>query len=62
MFVSVRGMMLFPNTGVRRGFLCVKDVHNFPPRLKRFLTVKNTLDGIVIVWTAIVYTLLKLDN
>ncbi|MGE7958520.1 hypothetical protein ACQKQA_18365 [Pseudomonas sp. NPDC089530] len=62
MFVSVRGMMLFPNAGVRRGFLCAKDVRNFPPRLKRLLTVKNTLDGVVILWTAIVYTFLKLDS
>ena len=62
MLVSVRGMMLFPNAGVRRGFLCAKDVRNFPPRLKHLLTVKNTLDGVVILWTAIVYTFLKLDS
>ncbi|AVO57337.1 hypothetical protein [Pseudomonas chlororaphis] len=62
MFISVRGMMLFPNAGVRRGFLCAKDVHNFPPRLKRLLAIKNTLDGVVIVWTVIVYILLKLDS
>ncbi|AZD52912.1 hypothetical protein ACLBNB_06240 [Pseudomonas chlororaphis subsp. aurantiaca] len=62
MFGRVRGMMLCPGPGLRKGLLSPEDVHNFPPRLKRLLTIQNRLDGILFVWSAIMYALLKLTG
>nr|WP_096373124.1 hypothetical protein [Pseudomonas chlororaphis] len=59
---SVRGMLLCPGPGLRRGLLSPKDVHNFPPRLKRLLSIQNRLDGVLFVWSAIMYALLKLTG
>ncbi|AZD46463.1 hypothetical protein [Pseudomonas chlororaphis] len=60
MFNSVRGMMLFPSIGIRRGFLSAENVHNFPSRLKRLLTVRNRLDVVLILWVVLIHTLLKM--
>ena len=60
MFNSVRGMMLFPGIGIRRGFLSAEDVQNFPSRLKRLLTARNRLDVVLILWVVVVHTLLKI--
>ncbi|WP_092417942.1 hypothetical protein [Pseudomonas sp. NFPP07] len=62
MFANVRGMMFCPTPGLRRGLLSAEDVHNFPPRFKRLLSIQNRLDGVLFVWSAIMYELLKLTG
>ncbi|WP_371354808.1 hypothetical protein ACA087_17955 [Pseudomonas chlororaphis] len=62
MSASVRGMMFCPGPGLRKGLLSPEDVHNFPPRLKRLLSIQNRLDSVLFVWSAIMYALLKLTG
>lgn len=60
MFAKLRGMMFWPGPGIRRGIISPDDVRNFPPQYKRLLEIQNVLDGVIIVWGAFVYLLIKL--
>ncbi|RON81981.1 hypothetical protein BK635_13935, partial [Pseudomonas chlororaphis] len=60
MFAKLRGMMFWPGPGIRRGIISPDDVRNFPPQYKRLLKTQNVLDGVIIVWGAFVYLLIKL--
>ncbi|WDH54363.1 hypothetical protein PUP75_06120 [Pseudomonas chlororaphis] len=60
MFAKLRGMLFWPEPGIRKGIISPYDVRNFPPQYKRLLKAQNFLDGVIIVWGALVYLLIKL--
>jgi len=57
---KVRGMVTWPGPLIRAGEVDSDQIRNFPAHLKRLLTAKNVLDGIILVWGAVASVLLEL--
>jgi hypothetical protein len=50
----IGGMLVWPKTSIRVGFLDANDVENFPPRLLRLMRVNMMLMAISAVWLGVV--------
>lgn len=57
---KVSGIVTWPGPLIRAGELDPDEIRNFPAHLKRLLTAKNVLNGIILVWGAVAFVLLKL--
>ena len=56
---KVRGMVTWPGPLIRAGELDPDEIRNFPAHLKRLLTARNVLDGIILVWGTLACVLVK---
>jgi hypothetical protein len=57
---KVSGIVTWPGPLIRAGELDPDEIRNFPAHLRRLLTAKNVLNGIILVWGAVAFVLLKL--
>jgi hypothetical protein len=55
----IGSMLAWPKLEMRVGFLDVKDVDNFPPRLLRLMKISLAIWATTMVWGGIVYISLK---
>ncbi|UVJ45641.1 hypothetical protein NVV94_08855 [Pseudomonas sp. LS1212] len=60
LIAKITGMVTWPGPGIRAGVMDPVDIKNFPPHLKRLLNIKIVISGIILVWGAIAFTLVKL--
>jgi hypothetical protein len=58
---QVRGMVMWPGPGIRAGEVTADEIRNFPAHLKRLLVAETVLHGIILVWGAVAFVLLKLE-
>lgn len=57
---KVCGVVTWPGPLIRAGELDPEEIRNFPEYLKRLVTAKNALNGIIVAWGLIAFVLLKL--
>jgi hypothetical protein len=57
---KVSGIVTWPGPLIRAGELDPDEIRNFPAHLRRLLTAKNVLNGIILVWGAVAFVLLQL--
>jgi hypothetical protein len=57
---QIRGMVMWPGPGIRAGEVTADEIRNFPAHLKRLLVAETVLHGIILVWGAVAFVLLKL--
>lgn len=56
---KITGMVMWPGPGIRTGEMDPDDVKNFPPHLKQLLKIKILISGIIVIWGAIAFALVK---
>jgi hypothetical protein len=56
---KITGMVLWPGPGIRSGEMDSMDVKNFPPHLKRLLKIKIVMSGIILIWGALAFAMVK---
>ena len=56
---QIAGMILMPKLHIRHGKLDPVDFENFPPYLKRLLTIVTTMILTAVIWLAAISILLK---
>ena len=56
---KITGMVMWPGPGIRTGEMDPDDVKNFPPHLKQLLKIKILISGIIFIWGAIAFALVK---
>lgn len=56
---KITGMVMWPRPGIRTGEMDPGDVKNFPPHLKQLLKIKIVISGIIVIWGAIAFALVK---
>ncbi len=57
---QIRGMVMWPGPGMRAGEVSVDEIRNFPTYLKRLLVAETVLHGVILIWGAVAFVLLKL--
>ncbi|NQD94895.1 hypothetical protein HP532_19795 [Pseudomonas sp. CrR25] len=57
---KVSGIVTWPGPLIRAGEVDPEEIRNFPAHLKRLLTAKNVLNGIIVAWSVVAFALLKL--
>ncbi len=62
LLAGIGGVMAFPKLSIRLGVIDAEDMRNFPPRLRRRLSVTAWLVNIACVWLAIGVALIKLST
>ena len=58
---QIGGMVMWPGPGIRAGEVTADEIRNFPAHLKRLLVAETVLNGIILVWGAVAFVLLKLE-
>ncbi|MDF9907995.1 UNVERIFIED_ORG: hypothetical protein OKW15_005951 [Pseudomonas reinekei] len=56
---KITGMVMWPGPGIRTGEMDPDDVKNFPPHLKQLLKIKILISGVIVIWGAIAFALVK---
>ncbi|WP_223463119.1 MULTISPECIES: hypothetical protein [unclassified Pseudomonas] len=56
---KITGMVIWPGPGIRTGEMDPDDVKNFPPHLKQLLKIKILISGIIVIWGAVAFALVK---
>jgi hypothetical protein len=58
---QIGGMVMWPGPLIRAGEVDSDQIRNFPAHLKRLLVAETVLNGIILVWGAVAFVLLKLE-
>jgi hypothetical protein len=56
---KITGMVMWPGAGIRTGQMDPDDIKNFPSHLKQLLKIKIIISGVIVIWGAFAFALLK---